>query len=399
LSVADLKNFGLSDRHLPADVVIPETISIDTGENAGWIEIPHAQRILIDLNYSSIWYNPMSKMHRVIFQQDGITYDAEEGQWLYDVCQAAGASIPFACKAGACGICATQVVQGEQSMGPQKSREIRTLASIGLDPTRYRLPCMADISGPLTMGASAQTPQATASLPLCKIRVEEYRPLTLTVCEQRFAVESGEIKFSPGQYMIFHVPGIDKVIRRSYSISSHLSDSKHFEICVRAVSGGFCSNFIHRLRPGDCIQAEGPYGDFRLEEGSERDVLMIATGTGIAPIKSMMTYLLGQAGTRRIRLFFGLRNVSDLFYTKMLSDMTQSYTRFEPTIILSQPDPVGWAGLRGRVTDLIREQVSPEEASRSEAYLCGGRSMIDDSKGLLIRKGMSAEHIRHENFF
>jgi NAD(P)H-flavin reductase len=113
----------------------------------------------------------------------------------------------------------------------------------------------------------------------------------------------------------------------------------------------------------------------------------------------MMTYLLGQAGTRRIRLFFGLRNVSDLFYTKMLSDMTQSYTRFEPTIILSQPDPVGWAGLRGRVTDLIREQVSPEEASRSEAYLCGGRSMIDDSKGLLIRKGMSAEHIRHENFF
>jgi hypothetical protein len=56
LSVADLKNFGLSGRHLPADVVIPETISIGIGENAGWIEIPHAQRILSDVNYSSIWY-------------------------------------------------------------------------------------------------------------------------------------------------------------------------------------------------------------------------------------------------------------------------------------------------------------------------------------------------------
>jgi NAD(P)H-flavin reductase/ferredoxin len=338
-------------------------------------------------------------MHRVTFQQDGITYDAEEGEWLYDVCQAAGASVPFACKAGACGTCATQVVQGEESLGPQKARESRTLESNGLDPTQYRLLCMADLHGPLTLGASAHAQQATASLGLCKVRVEEYRPLTLTVCEQRFALESGEINFTPGQYMIFHVPGIDQVIRRSYSISSHPSDTKHFEICVRAVSGGFCSNFIHRLRPGDCIQVEGPYGDFRIDEKSQREILMIATGTGIAPIKSMILYLLGQSNTRRIRLFFGLRNVSDLFYTKLLSEMREAHPRFEPTIILSQPDPVGWPGLRGRVTDLIREQVTPAEASSTDVYFCGGRSMIDDAKKLLIQKGMSPEHIRHENFF
>ncbi|RPH81199.1 MAG: hypothetical protein EHM80_03140 [Nitrospiraceae bacterium] len=189
---------------------------------------------------------------------------------------------------------------------------------------------------------------ATAPLGLCTVRVKEYRPLTLTVCEQRFEIESGEIIFSPGQYMIFHVPGIDKVIRRSYSISSHSSDRTHFEICVRAVSGGFCSNFIHRLRPGDCIQVEGPYGDFRLDDGSQRDILMIATGTGIAPIKSMLLFLLRQTGTRRIRLFFGLRNVSDLFYANLLSDLRETHPWFEPTIILSQPDPMGWSGLRVR---------------------------------------------------
>ncbi len=341
----------------------------------------------------------MSTMHRVTFQQDGMTYNAEEGQWLYDVCEAAGASVPFACKAGACGTCATQVVQGEESLGPQRAREIRTLESNGLDPTRYRLLCLADVHGTLTLGASAKTPQATVALGLYKVRVEAYRPHTLTVCEQRFAVESGEITFSPGQYMIFHVPGINQIIRRSYSISSSPSDKTHFEICVRAVSGGFCSNFIHRLRPGDCMQVEGPYGDFRLHDGSQRDLLMIATGTGIAPIKSMLLSLLGQTGRRRIRLFFGLRNVSDLFYTKMLSDMRETHPWFEPTIILSQPDPVGWPGLRGRITDLIREQVSLEEASYTDAYLCGGRSMIEDAKRLLIQKGMSVEQIRHENFF
>jgi ferredoxin len=239
----------------------------------------------------------MSTMHRVTFQQDKITYDAEEGQWLYDVCEAAGASVPFACKAGACGTCATQIVQGEESLGPQRAREIRTLESNGLDPKQYRLLCLADVHGTLTLGASAKTQHGAALLGACKARVEEYRPLTLTVCEQRFVIESGEIKFSPGQYMIFHVPGLDKVIRRSYSISSHPSDRTHFEICVRAVSGGFCSNFIHRLRPGDCIQVEGPYGDFRLVDGSPRDILMIATGTGIAPIKSMLLDIPADAGS------------------------------------------------------------------------------------------------------
>jgi NAD(P)H-flavin reductase len=120
---------------------------------------------------------------------------------------------------------------------------------------------------------------------------------------------------------------------------------------------------------------------------------MIATGTGIAPIKSMLLSLLGQTGTRRIRLFFGLRNVSDLFYTNILSDLRETHPWFEPTIILSQPDPIGWPGLRGRVTDLISEQVSADEALNTDAYLCGGRPMIEEAKRLLI------DRIRHENFF
>ena len=71
----------------------------------------------------------------------------------------------------------------------------------------------------------------------------------------------------------------------------------------------------------------------------------------------------------------------------------------EPTIILSQPDPMGWRGLRGRVTDLIDERVSADEVSNTDAYLCGGRPMIEEAKRLLINKGMKVDHIRHENFF
>ena len=68
-----------------------------------------------------------------------------------------------------------------------------------------------------------------------------------------------------------------------------------------------------------------------------------------------------------------------VFYTKLLSEMRDTQPRFEPTIILSQPAPVGWPGLRGHVTDLIREQLSSEAAVRTEAYLCGGWPMMPDT--------------------
>lgn len=71
----------------------------------------------------------MRTTSRISFLQDGITYDAEDGQWLYDVCEAAGASVPFARKAGAYGTCATQIVEGEESLGAQRAREIRILES------------------------------------------------------------------------------------------------------------------------------------------------------------------------------------------------------------------------------------------------------------------------------
>ena len=338
-------------------------------------------------------------MPRVTFTQDGITYEAEDGEWLYDACQEAGASVPFACKAGACGTCATQVLEGQEVLGAPKAREVRTLESNGLDPTRYRLLCLGDVHGDLTLGESANAPEKKTELGVLNARVEFYRPLILTVCEQRFVIEGKCLQFRPGQYLIFRVPGLEQVIRRSYSISSSPLDSGHFEICVRAVSGGYCSNYIHRLRPGASIQVEGPYGNFALERDSSREILMVATGTGISPIKSMILHLLEQKSPRRIRLFFGLRNVSDLFYLDLFREIANRHPSFEPTIILSQPHLERWDGPRGRVTDLIRQSITEQDGQWSEAYLCGGRPMIDEVKSLLLEKGFGAEHIHHENFF
>lgn len=342
----------------------------------------------------------LAHMPRVTFEADDKHVDANVDDWLYDVCTDAGASIPFSCKAGACGTCATEVVGSMDGLGRVTQREARTLGAGGLDPARYRLPCLHGVQGDIVFGRSAQAAASAAALPVVECQVEAFRRLNLSVAEVRFFVKDPGFEFRPGQYMIFQVPSADgrEIIRRSYSISTPPSDRRHFEICVRAVAGGHGSNWVHRLRPGQIVKAEGPVGDFVLQDG-DRDIVMVATGTGMSPIKSMLLHLLDQRSPRRVRLFFGVRAVQDLFYTDLLRGLEAHYPAFGHELTMSSPDPAQWAGPRGRVTTLVADRVSAADAARSEAYLCGSRAMIDDVVGVLRGKGLAPDHIHHENFY
>lgn len=344
-------------------------------------------------------------MARVTFKASGKVAVAEDGEWLYDVCERAGSGVPFACKAGACGTCATEVIEGWESLDPQGAREVRTLVAEGLDPRAHRLPCLSEVHGDVTFGTSAHAAaeaaaqEPRAGRPSFDAVVESYRPLNLTVCEVRFFVPGQPFEFRPGQYVIFNVPGGERPVRRSYSISVPPSDRGHFEVCVRAVAGGRGSNFVHALRPGDTVEVEGPFGKFYLDETSTRDIVMVATGTGMAPIKSMLMHLLDTRADRRVRLYFGLRHEGDLFYTDLLRGLKAHYPALEYHVTLSAPSAAGWAGPRGRVTRLLEEQITAVDAERSEAYLCGGRSMIGSVRELLLAKGFSKGSIKHENFY
>jgi ferredoxin-NADP reductase/ferredoxin len=339
-------------------------------------------------------------MPTITFEADGRRADAAIDDWLYDVCVAAAATVPFSCKAGACGTCATMVLGDHAGLGKPTQRELRTLAAANLDPAHYRLPCLHTVQGDIRFGRSASAAGGTRPLAAIDAEVESYRPLNLTVAEVRFFVKSPGFRFRPGQYVIVQIPSADgkEVIRRSYSIATPPSDARHIEVCVRAVAGGHGSNWVHRLRPGHQVKLEGPVGDFVLEDG-ERELVMVATGTGIAPIKAMLLHLLDSGANRRVRLFFGVRTTQDLFYTDLVRGLEAHYPSFSAEVVLSSPDPALWAGRRGRVTALVDERVSAADAARSEAYLCGSRAMIQDVAAILASKGFPAERVHFENFY
>lgn len=311
-------------------------------------------------------------MSTVTFSHTQKDSQAEEGEWLYDVCERVEGGIPFSCKAGACGTCATEVLKGRENLGEQSAREIRTLTSNNLDPSVYRLPCLCEVHGDITFGKPFHAKEKETRLHVHDVMVESYRPLNATVAEVRFFVEGPEFVFCPGQYMIFHIPHSKQVLRRSYSISTPPSDKRHFEICARAVAGGHGSNYVQRLRPGNRLKVEGPYGDFLLQESSKKNILMIATGTGISPIKSMLMHLLDTRSSRKVQLLFGNRHESDLFYTDLVRGLAARYPEFHCEITLSSPNPTQWAGPSGRVTDLIDNLIQPDHSKNTEVYICGG---------------------------
>ena len=118
---------------------------------------------------------------------------------------------------------------------------------------------------------------------------------------------------------------------------------------------------------------------------NQRDVLFVATGTGIAPIRSMLRSLAVRASPRRITLFWGLRSERDLYYQDELTVLQQQLPSLSATITLSQPTG-SWPGPVGRVTPLVTEAVTT--TSNLEVYLCGNGGMIRDVRNLMRQKGL-----------
>ncbi|MFQ5681084.1 MAG: NADH:ubiquinone reductase (Na(+)-transporting) subunit F [Candidatus Omnitrophota bacterium] len=208
--------------------------------------------------------------------------------------------------------------------------------------------------------------------------------------------EPAAIDFKPGQYIQFKVPDTDEF--RAYSIASPPSQKDSVELLVRLVPPGLSSGYIHEvLDEKDDICLTGPFGDFYLQEDSDRDIICIAGGCGMAPIRSILLHLKEKGMPRRVMYFFGARKKRDLFYTEELFALSREFPNFRYIPALSEPDPEdNWTGETGLITHTVEKFV--ESGIYGEAYLCGPPPMIDASVKVLNKKGVEEMHIYYDKF-
>jgi CDP-4-dehydro-6-deoxyglucose reductase len=219
-------------------------------------------------------------------------------------------------------------------------------------------------------------------------KVSRIRNLTHDVRELELILwEPKEISFKGGQFISFDISkeGYPYPVTRPYSIASPSSTSDRVLLLFNLVPGGPGSTYLFSLREGDPVRFKGPAGSFTLREDPTKRRLFVATGTGIAPFRSMILSQLEQGDTRPLVLFWGVRSERDLYYQDEFQDLADRYTNFSFVMTLSQPGPE-WSGVRGRVSSLVQERVT--SVRDLAVYLCGNGNMIKDVTAYIQTKGL-----------
>ena len=204
--------------------------------------------------------------------------------------------------------------------------------------------------------------------------------------------------FVPGQWLSVKTttPGGEEMTR-AYSIASPPTENGNVAFCLNRVQDGFMSNYLCNLEVGETISFQGPFGDFTLRPPL-RDTVFIATGTGVAPFRSMLHWLLAEKERHQDRQFwllFGARRQQDLYYRDEFEQLATEHGNFhfQPTLSRAEED---WPGLRGYVQQHLGEIVGMR--TDMHAYICGLEKMVQANRDLLKTLAWDRKSIRYEKY-
>ena len=207
-------------------------------------------------------------------------------------------------------------------------------------------------------------------------------------------VSPNKLTFQAGQYISLKASDLGE--RRSYSICSTPDNDHQFDLLVRHIKTGLGSQFLQNLEFGDEVEVLAPMGRFVVPDDlSAEHLIFVATGSGIAPFKSMIEdQLRNKQDQRQITLHWGMRQADDLFWLELWQDLDETFDNFHFHPVLSQAPEV-WTLCRGRVTDCLNVHDRPDNAAY---FLCGSQVMIKDVTQLLEQKGIDQQLIITEKF-
>lgn len=323
------------------------------------------------------------------------TFQAAEGDNLLRAGLRAGVGLPYECNAGGCGSCKFELVSGEVEElwgeAPGLSAKDRTRGR--------RLACqcraLSDCEIKIRTARSFLAPTAPAVVTATYIG---HRLVTPDIREFRFR-GPGAAKFLPGQYALLELPGADQL--RAYSMSNLPNDAGHWDFMVRRVPNGRVSTLLFDvLSPGDCITLDGPLGLAHWREDTERDVVCIAGGSGLAPIVSIANAAAMELpGRRPITLFYGGRGPADL---PAFDEWLHDHDRVQVHAAVSSSelaDAASWAGERGLVHELVARKLAGDLAAH-RYYLAGPPPMIETVvRMLMVEHKVPAQNIHYDRFF
>ncbi len=219
-----------------------------------------------------------------------------------------------------------------------------------------------------------------------RAKVQQIRSLTPDIREMTLEmVEPFSLSFQAGQSIAVAVSDDTSrsPVLRYFSLASSPRSSTLVTLLLNSQDRGKGSTFLLGQEVGVEVQIFGPYGSFLLQHELDKELLFIGTGTGVAPLWSMMAALLEESSSQPMKLIWGLRGEVDRYYLKELEAWATQHQNFSYVLTLSKPS-AAWAGKRGRVTDLLQDLSTVDHLA---VYVCGNRAMVKEVNDLLKEKG------------
>ncbi|MCA0155970.1 1,6-dihydroxycyclohexa-2,4-diene-1-carboxylate dehydrogenase [Tsukamurella sp. M9C] len=329
--------------------------------------------------------------------EDGVTrfISVDPGQTVADASYRQRINIPLDCRDGACGTCKALCESGTYDGG--------TYVEDALTPDEaeqgYCLPCSMSPTSDLVLQINSTSAVAKTQVGEFAATVTGLERLTPSTVGLRLRADERErLAFLPGQYVNIAVPGsgVDGApdAERSYSFASH-PDDEELEFLVKLIpSGGAMSDWLTgRAKVGDRVSFRGPLGSFFLRE-ADRPALLVAGGTGLAPMLSMLRSMRTRDPGRSVQLLYGVSQDQDVTQLDVLSGLREELGAFDFEHCVSAADST--AAHRGHVTDILR--TAHLHGGDVAVYLCGPPPMIDGFRAELDRLGITPTGFYYEKF-
>jgi CDP-4-dehydro-6-deoxyglucose reductase len=316
------------------------------------------------------------------------TIEAQEGRSVLDAALAAGLNLPHSCKSGHCASCGARLISGNV-----RYPNARPLGITEQEERQgYVLLCQARPLSDLRVEARLIANVADVEIKTLPCRIAKMTRLAPDVMQVFLRLPAVEpLHFKAGQYLDVLLDGGR---RRSFSIASPPHDSDLIELHVRRVpGGGFTEALFDTLHDGSLLRIEGPIGQFVYREQST-PALMIAGGTGFAPLKSMLRHALENGSTRDIWFYWGARQQVDVYENAVMQDWTRKYPNLRFTAVLSEPTAThhrtGW----------VHEAVLSDHPSLAafDVYAAGPPAMIEAIRATFPARGVSEDRLHFDSF-
>lgn len=330
--------------------------------------------------------------YRIRIEPSGHEFDCEPDETILEAALRHGHPLPYSCRNGSCATCKGRIHAGEVDYG---EFEAQALSRTEID-NGFALFCQAIPLEDTTIEVAEVGAAGDLAIRTLPTRVAGMERLAHDVMRVRLKLPANErLQFLAGQY-------VDILLkdgrRRGFSLANPPFDDAFLELHIRHVPGGRFTDYVFGgMKERDILRIEGPLGTFYLREDSDRPVIMLAGGTGFAPVKAMLEQAIAAEESRPFQVYWGVRALRDLYMGDWMQEVADAHGNITFTPVLSDPDPAdAWTGRTG----LVHEAVLADHPDLSgfDVYASGPPQMVSAAREAFGGAGLADERYFFDSF-